>query len=117
MLGTQHDGSMNIEQLLAIRTGSQNSIDLNDMAKRLPYQVTLYVADTDYENYLATYSCIHIPGYSNIIYGWVLSRTNTMSDEKYAELNDLLVNKVGVPSDVFGPIIQKDCKYWSLSPQ
>ncbi|XP_015783189.1 apolipoprotein D-like [Tetranychus urticae] len=113
VLGTSLDGSKTRLHWLAERTESQNAFNLTDRSKS--YQVTYNIVDTDYDNYLAIYSCFYLPGYTTIQTGMILSRTNTMNADKYAELTDLLVNEIGVASNTFGPIVQKDCKYWPVS--
>ncbi|XP_015783199.1 apolipoprotein D-like [Tetranychus urticae] len=113
-LSTLPDGSKDAEYMLAERADDQNLLNLYAMSHRTPYPITFYIADTDYDNYLAAYTCVVVPWRSDILSGLILSRTNTMDAEKYAELTDLLVNKIGVSSDVVGPITQKDCKYWPV---
>ncbi|XP_015786723.1 apolipoprotein D-like [Tetranychus urticae] len=114
VLSTFQNGSKHVEYGLAGRTDAQNSLNLYPMGYKTPYLLTFYIADTDYDNYLAAYACYTDAGLSTIQGGLILSRTNTMSADKYAELIDLLVNKIGVSSDSVGPIVQRGCKYWPV---
>ncbi|XP_015783221.1 apolipoprotein D-like [Tetranychus urticae] len=110
-LGSKSDGSKHSRHLLAIRTDNENSFNISDMSTETRYPITFYIADTDYDNYLAMYSCVFLPGSSGLFSGSILSRANSMDDEKHAELFDLLINKVGLTADKIQPITQEYCKY------
>uniref|UniRef100_T1KQR8 Lipocalin/cytosolic fatty-acid binding domain-containing protein n=2 Tax=Tetranychus urticae TaxID=32264 RepID=T1KQR8_TETUR len=114
--GIKTDGSKFSDIGIAKRTDIPNLLNLNSLTEMVPWPINFYVADTDYDNYLAASFCMDIPQLLiTVRVGMILSRTNTMSADKYAELTDLLVNKIGLPSDSIQSTIQKDCKYWPVS--
>ncbi|XP_025016380.1 uncharacterized protein LOC112538731 [Tetranychus urticae] len=114
-LGAESDGTKFSENLLAIRTDNQNSFNVSDLSTNSTSQITYYIANTDYDNFLTFYVCVYLPGYSNFLSGFILSRTNSMSDGDVYKLKNLLVNTYGVPSDRLGVITQKGCKYWPVA--
>ncbi|XP_015783727.1 apolipoprotein D-like [Tetranychus urticae] len=114
IIGAKSDGSKFSQHLLATRTGLENSFNVSDMSTNTTSQITYYIANTDYDNFLVLYACVYLPGYSNFLSGSIFSRTNTMSDGDVYKLKNLLVDTYGVPSDSLVAITQKGCKYWPV---
>ncbi|XP_015783651.2 apolipoprotein D [Tetranychus urticae] len=108
--GTKLNGVNITDYGLTERTDVQNLLNIYTPPDS-PYPLVFYVADTDYDNYLAASFCYCVPGIFTGKGGMILSRTNTMSADKYNELADMLVNKIGVPRDYIEPTSQKNCKY------
>ncbi|XP_015783213.1 apolipoprotein D-like [Tetranychus urticae] len=88
---------------LAERTDSQNSLNVYDIERKVPYHMTYYIIDTDYDNYLAAYACLETPISTSPVTSFILSRTNSMSAAKYDELSNLLVNIFKKYSPDFDP--------------
>ncbi|XP_015783652.1 apolipoprotein D [Tetranychus urticae] len=112
--GNELNGSNVTDYGLVKRTDKQNLLDIYSLSpehEENPYPIIFYVADTDYDNYLAASFCYYIPGLDTAKGGMILSRTNTMEADKYNKLVDMLVNKIKVPRDYILPTSQKDCKY------
>ncbi|XP_015783357.1 apolipoprotein D-like [Tetranychus urticae] len=93
------------EYVLAKRTDNQNVLNFIDVYHKTRYQVTFNIADTDYDNYLVAYTCLVYSSHSALDLPMILSRTKTMSAEKYAKLSDLVDNEIGVSRDKIEPVI------------
>ncbi|XP_015783226.1 uncharacterized protein LOC107361023 [Tetranychus urticae] len=79
--------------LLGERSDNENLLNIYpDMSKKYPYLMSLNILDVDYIHYMAGYMCFYLPTRSFPIGPLVLSRSNTMSADKLAELTDLIKN-------------------------
>ncbi|XP_015781510.1 apolipoprotein D [Tetranychus urticae] len=106
-LGTKPDGSMASEYAIAKRTSSQSLLHINPIAIKIPFAIPFNIAATDYDNYLVAYTCLR-----DVKRGWILSRSNSMSEAQLTELTNLLATKYGVSLDETEFTSHKDCKYW-----
>ncbi len=71
---------------------------------------TYEVLDTDYENWTAVYSCLSV-GAFNFEYAWLMSRTNTLSDQLLAQA-EAAYTRNGIDVNKFRPTAQSDdCNY------